>query len=411
METNKKLNVLLITNLFPNNKEPNRGIFIRQAAVELIKLCSLQVVAPVPWFPGFLKVFSKKSNNLNVISQEKIDGIITYHPSWVVIPKFFRSLYGFLFFLSILQKIKEINKGFEIDVIYAPWVYPDGFASVLLGKLLGKPVVLHALGCDVNQYTKYFIRRQLIRWCLKEADLVISVNNAIKMRIVQLGVREDKVHVVPNGINAGLFRPMDMKECRKEVGLSQDEKIILFIGSLEEVKGVNYLVEAFYRLIQQGNKGLRLIIIGKGYMENEIKNKVAQWRLQEYISLIGEVHHNSIPVWMNAADIFCLPSIREGMPNVVLEALACRKPVVATTVGGIPEIINCEDLGILVPPHDSLRLSMAFIKMMERINNPAYKSMSNEVISWQDSVTMVFNDLKNVLMNKENSINENIISP
>ena len=180
----------------------------------------------------------KKNHQVTIISsrfkgcayQETIDGIVTYHPRWFVTPKIFRALYGFFFFFSILPKVLDIKKTFLFDVIDGQWVYPDGFAATLLARLVRKPVVVHALGCDINLYTRFFLRRKLIVWCLKKANGIVAVSNVLKDKIVSLGIAPEKVQVIANGINQDSFRPMSRQECRNKLALPLDKNIVLFIG-------------------------------------------------------------------------------------------------------------------------------------------------------------------------------------
>lgn len=390
-----KLKVLVITNLYPNNIEPNRGIFIRQQLKQLAPLCDIQVIAPVPWVPFNvnLKIFSRWSVNRRIVYQETIDGIVTYHPRWLVIPKIFRALYGFFFFFSILPKVLSIKKTFLFDVIDAQWVYPDGFAATLLARLVRKPVVIHALGCDINLYTSYFMRRNLIVWCLKKANGIVAVSNVLKNKIVSFGIAPEQVQVIPNGINEDSFRPMSQQECRNKLALPIDKKIVLFIGSLEEVKGVGYLLDAFSQLNKKYPEELCLVMVGQGSLERQINSEINKLGLDKVVTLIGGVLHDEIPLWFNACDVFCLPSIREGMPNVILEALACKKPVVATRVGGIPEIISSDEYGKLVPPGDSEALANAIQRVLEELRAGRLSGQKFSGLTWEENAKRVFAQL------------------
>jgi len=401
MENNTKLRILVITNLFPNHKESNKGVFMKQALLEMVKLSYLEVIAPVPWFPRILKSFSYRGLNSDILREEAVDGIKTYHPRWLVIPKIGRVLYGFYFFLSILPLCKRIQRKSNFDVIYSPWVYPDGFASVLIAKVLKRPVILHALGCDVNQYTKFFLRRQLIKWSLRHADLVISVSHAIRIKMLGLGVPEGKIRVIANGIDKNLFKPLNQQECRKKTGLDINEKIILFVGSLEAVKGIEFLISSFHLLKQKYAKNVKLVIIGKGSLEDEIKKQIEYLELQKNIMMVGEVKHDNIPNWMNASDVFCLPSIREGMPNVILEALACGKTVVATTVGGIPEIITDPKLGVLVPPESAEYLCNAFIDILNFPVSNITRCQHKSVISWAEHAKLLLSQIQSTCLKQD----------
>jgi teichuronic acid biosynthesis glycosyltransferase TuaC len=385
----KKLNVLVITNLFPNSKEPNRGIFIKQSTIELARLCDVRVIAPVPWFPLKGAVFAKWSLSAEIPHGEEIDGIKTYHPRWVVIPKILRSLYGFLFFFSIVPLIRRVRATFDFDVILAPWVYPDGFASVLAAKVTKRPVVLQALGCDVNLYAKYFLRRHAIQWALRNADKTIAVSRPLKENVERLGVPETSVVYIPNGVDTTVFKPMNQLDCRKKLHLDARKKIILFVGSLEEVKGVRYLMDAMKDLAGTPGMDVHLLMIGAGNLRTELEKSINELSLQDKITLVGEIPHQDLPTWINASDLFCLPSIREGMPNVVLEALACRKPVIATRVGALPDMITSEDFGVLVEPRSPGALKDAFIKMLQKNDRVLAREKKTPVITWQEQAGML----------------------
>lgn len=387
----ERIKVLLMTNLFPNSKEPNKGIFVKQEAAELSKLCDMQVVAPVPWFPFKLKFLSKWSINAFIPSAETIDGIPVFHPRWFVTPKILGALYGFYYYLSIRTVTKKIMMTFTFDVIYAQWMYPDGFAAVILGRVFKKPVILQGLGCDVNLYTKFFFRRLMIVWSINNSEKTIVVSEALKDALLKIGIDKQKVIVIPNGVNTDLFKPMSMESCRKEIGLPLDAKIIVFIGSLEEVKGVECLIRSFHELLRSNSgKKILLVMIGEGSFKEKIGEWVEKLGIKDKVTMAGVVKHENIPIWLNASDVFCLPSIREGMPNVILEALACGKYVVATNVGGIPELLKSDKMGILVPPNSATALSGAFEKCLN-VHELRAVNEERSVLSWRDNAKEVMN--------------------
>ena len=389
----KRLKVLIITNLFPNNKEPNRGIFVKQSTVELTTLCDVRVIAPVPWFPFKGKVFSRWSLGAEVVAEEEISGIKTYHPRWLVIPKILRSMYGYFFFFSILSSVSKIRKEYDFDIIFGPWIYPDGFASVLLSRRLKKPVVLQALGCDVNLYTKYPLRRLAIKWALNNSGRIIVVSNPLKENIVALGIKESKIAFIPNGVDTAIFKPMNQLDCRNKLHLSADKKIILFIGSLEEVKGILYLIDAFKKLTSTSNMDVHLLMIGTGSLRAEIEKRITELSLRDRITLVGEIAHHDLPLWINASDVLCLPSIREGMPNVVLEAFGCNKVVIATRVGAIPDMMTSEDLGIMVEARNPEALKAAFLEVLGKKEGECFQREDVPVISWQEQANMLHDEL------------------
>lgn len=332
------MKVLVITNLFPNKMQLTRGIFNKQQILELAKSCELKIVAPIPWHN-----FSK------VPLREKIDGFDVYHPRYLLIPKIARSLYGFLFFLSLIGKIRRLYKEFKFDCIFATWAYPDAFGSYLIAKALNIPIVIKVHGSDINIYSKYLLRRKMIVWALNRSNKVISVSNALKNQMIKIGVLEEKILVIPNGIDANLFKPIDRQECRVKLKLPVDKKIFLFIGNLVPIKGVKILIEAFSKFAYL-NPDTLLLIVGDGPLEVSLRRRVEELGDTEKVLFLERCSHDKVPIYMNACDIFCLPSLNEGCPNVIIESFACGIPVVASNVGGIPELIVDGQNGFLSLP-------------------------------------------------------------
>ncbi|MFA5143019.1 MAG: glycosyltransferase [Candidatus Omnitrophota bacterium] len=341
------MNILIITNLFPSSAELGRGIFNKQQFVELSKLCNLQVVAPLPWY-------CKK----RIPRQEAIAGIKVYHTRYFMIPKIGRSLYGIFFYISLLPKIKKIYKEFKFDTILATWAYPDAFGSYLIAKALKKPVVVKVHGTDINAHTRYFLRRKMIAWALLNSNKVIAVSKALKERIVRMGIPSEKIVVIPNGVNNDLFKPMDQAECRKKLDLPADKKIVLYAGNMIKAKGIDVLLDAFARI----SPDILLALVGDGPFEDTLRTKAKKLKIKERVIFAGRKAHDEIRYYMNACDIFCLPSRNEGCPNVLLEATSCGKYVVAAKVGGIPEIIESDKTGIMVEPGNSEELAKAIDK-------------------------------------------------
>jgi teichuronic acid biosynthesis glycosyltransferase TuaC len=387
------MKILIITNLFPNSKEPTRGMYNKQMIAELSKRCSLEVIAPIPWYP-LRGLTLEGKNSRNVPMQELMEGIKVYHPRYLMVPVIGRFLSGVLFYLSLLPKVKKVSKGFDFDLIFALWVYPDGFGSILLGKSFNKPVVVEALGTDINLYSELFLRKKLISWSLKKCEKVFAVSGALRDKILKLGVDENAVKVVLNGIDRNMFKPLDKFECRNELKLVRDKKIILFIGNLVPVKGIEYLIKAFHKI---GGTDHILVLVGDGFLEEELKSQALRLGISEKVYFAGKQSHPEIPIWLNACDVFCLPSLNEGCPNVVLEALACGTPVVASSVGGIPEMIKTECEGILVDPGDSAQLYLGLKKALDENSGLSGYNKTKYQRTWSDVAADVFNELQEVL--------------
>ncbi len=346
------LRVLAITKIFPNALEPLSAPFNRQQFSALAKRCSLEVMATIPWFPGASLVKTSSAGKLaDVPAEEVIDGIHVTHPRTLFVPRLAHATWGPLYAASIARAVMRYRD--RVDVVLGSWAYPDGFAAVLAAHALRVPCVVKLHGSDINQIAKLPGPRTLLSWALPRAARVVAVSRALADEAVAIGVPREKIEIVMNGVDASLFHPRDRASARVELGL--DEKpLAVYVGNLKADKGVLDLVAAWARL---GMPEARLAIIGGGPAHDELA--AASAPLGDRVRLVGPRPLAEIPLWMAAADVITLPSHAEGTPNVVLEALASGRRVVATKVGGIPDLITRGELGALVPPRDPDALARA----------------------------------------------------
>lgn len=318
---------------------------------------------------------------------EHIDSIEVHHPRYIVTPKVGRSMHGLLLFLALSHYIRKNLKSFRPDIILCYWAYPDGFANALLSKFLNVPVIIGCLGSDINLHTKYFLKKKLIAWSLNHAEKTLVVSNAMRQQVLSLGVADSKIKVIPNGVDTNIFYPAEKKWAREKLNLKTDSKIIVYIGRLSDEKGPDILIEAFSRLPELQKR--LLVIVGSGKMQNSCHTLASALGVHESVKFAGERPNHEVPLWLNAADVVCLPSLREGWPNVVMEALACGRPVVASNVGGVPEILTSEDLGILAEPGNPADLAAKLDRAIRsawkeevlkaRINGWTWESAADEV--------------------------------
>jgi teichuronic acid biosynthesis glycosyltransferase TuaC len=340
--------ILVFTTLFPNNIWPNHGVFVkeRMSAVARLDDCEVRVIAPVPYHPPIR--IGKRWRHSQVAREEGIDGIRVYHPRYFMIPKISMLFHGFMMFLSVLYFVKTIKAQFDFDIIDAHYVYPDGFAAVLLGALLRKPVVVSARGSDINLFARLPVVRRFVSYTLRRAHSVIAVSEALRQAIGKLGIPSDKISVISNGVDTQKFKRVDKAEARTILRLNSNQKIILSVGGLNPVKGFDLLVRSFKLLSDRSKKcKSNLIIAGDGQCRSDLERLIGECNLTAYVRLVGAVPHDRLFQWYSAADVFCLASESEGWPNVVLEALACGVPVVAAAVGGVPEIVTSKAMGLL----------------------------------------------------------------
>ena len=344
------MRILTFTSLFPNAVRPIQGIFVYQRVAHLEGRLGNQVtvIAPVPYFPAWLKIARWHSMS-QVPREERAGALAVYHPRYFLLPKVSMPLHGVLMFLGSARLVRRLKRRLNFDCIDAHFVFPDGFAAVLLGKLLRIPVVVSARGTDINLYSSFLLICPMIRWTLRNAAGVIAVSEALRDEMVKLGLPREKIRVVGNGVDLERFKPVDRCEARRQLGLSEDGQLIVSVGAMIPSKGHHLLIRAF-REVAARYPGLALYIVGEGASRRELETLVGETDLQERVHVVGARPNEELYLWFSAADVSCLASSREGWPNVVLESLACGTPVVATPVGGVPEILVSPDLGVLVDP-------------------------------------------------------------
>lgn len=342
------LKILVFTSLFPNNIWTHHGVFIKERTTHTARLedCQIKVVAPVPYFPP-LRI-NRRWLFSQILRKEEIEGLEVSHPRYFMIPKVSMFLQGVMMFLTVLPHVRKVRQDFDFDVIDAHYVYPDGFAAVLLGMVLGKPVVVSARGTDINVYKEFRLIQRFLQFTLRRASRVISVSAALKQAMAGLCIPPDKIAVVSNGVDMNKFYSISKSEARQKLDLPEG-KLLLSVGHLIEGKGFDLILKAFRIILdQQPGRKISLAIVGEGYFRRELESLIHSLRLGDCVRLTGDRPHSELKYWYNAADVFCLASSREGWPNVILESLACGTPVVATPVGGIPEILCSEEYGLLV---------------------------------------------------------------
>jgi len=353
----RNMNVLVFTSLFPNHEQPDFGVFVKHRVAALARLpdVDLRVVAPVPYFPKQLILPIAPTHwqrAARIKACELIDGLTVYHPRYLVTPKVGMSFYGRWMAGGAEALVRRLHAEQPFDLIDAHYVYPDGLAAVRLGQKLHLPVVITARGSDINLFSQMPLIRPLLRQALKSAAGVITVSEALKQRVVELGIDAEKIAVIRNGIDRTVFYPRDRSAARQKLGLDANAQLIVTVASLTANKGIDRLIDALALVARRHpDTDARLYVIGEGPARATLKARIAEHGLTGRVSLVGSRPQAELPEWYSAADLFCLASHREGCPNVVIEALACGTPVIASEVGGIGELITSPAYGRLVPAH------------------------------------------------------------
>jgi len=290
--------------------------------------------------------------------------------------RFFGTL---LFWLKIFYHLKKIKS----DIIHIQTIGIETPTFFLFKKLLRKPCVIWGRGSDV--YVPWMFREQISKFVLKNADAVIALTEDMKKKMKKIYDRD--ISVIPNGIDLSKVECLSKEDVRLNLGVKNDKKIILFVGALHPVKGLTYLVEAM-KIIRDKNK--QLILVGDGKERDHLKDLVKKYGLEKCVIFIGKVPNDKVFKYMMASDVFVLPSLSEGFPNVVLEAMASGLPIVATNVGGLSEIVKDGENGFLVDPKnpeqiaEKINLFLEDEKFRERISKNS-KNKAKEY-SWESII-------------------------
>jgi teichuronic acid biosynthesis glycosyltransferase TuaC len=342
------MRVLSFTSLFPNAAHPLLGVFVQQRIAHFAKRPGnmVKVIAPVPYFPSWLPL-SSWARMRRIPRQEEISGLEVYHPRYPLLPKISMPLQGFSMFAASFTLTRHLHHETAFECIDAHYVYPDGFAAVLLGQRLGIPVVVSARGTDMNLFPSFRLIHPMIRWTLKNAAGTIGVCEALRDAMVELGAEHSKSTAIGNGIDLGRFKPVEQQNARRRLGIPSDSQIIVSVGALIPRKGYQFLIPALAE-ISPRFPNLRLYVVGEGESRAKLLALAREKGIADRVFLVGSKPNEELKYWYSAADVSCLASSREGWANVLLESMACGTPVVATRVWGSPEVIVSPELGVLV---------------------------------------------------------------
>ena len=394
------MNLLLITNLFPTPSDPERGIFTLQLVKRLEKICNVTVVCPLPYFPklSIFKKFDKWYQFALVPDEYIIDGIKVYSPKYPMIPKLSESNHALLMSIGLKSSIKKLNDKYNFDAVNSQWLFPDSCAVDMAIKSLNIPHIATGLGCDINQDTYHDVKGPLILKMLNRATAITVVSNNLKNELINHKINSDKITVIPNGVDIDSFKIQDKNMCRERLGIKSLEPMVLYVGRLSEEKNIKSLIIAAEKLITKGNS-FNLYIVGDGPLDAELKALSKQLKIEKHVHFVGKVDHSEISTWMSSTDFFSLPSIREGCPNVILEALGCGRPVISSNVGAIPDVVN-EQSGILFDPNNIEEIVSSFMQAFSRSWDEVKITDSIKKLTWENAA-------KNYLAVCENAQKQN----
>ena len=331
MKFNKE-NLTIISNLYPLPWEPNRATFNRQQFSQLDETFNCSVLVPVAFIDWF-------KHHKQIKQSEQLRYVPYFYP-----PKFGRRLYSYCMFLSIFLHSGLWLKRRNNHILLASWAFPEAVATKWLSQLFHCKFFFKVHGNDINLNSKTPARAKQIKNAAKHALGILSVSKALKNEMINMGIEKEKIHVIYNGVNHDKFN-FPANTCNKE-------NYILYVGNLKKAKGIFELIDGFSK-IHINFPDLKLVFAGPGVMKQQLMERAINHNIKDKVELLGSVNHNDLPQLMRHARLVALPSYNEGVPNVLLESMACGTPVLASNVGGIPEIVDLVDCGVLIPPMSS----------------------------------------------------------
>jgi glycosyltransferase involved in cell wall biosynthesis len=363
----RPIRLLVFSTLYPSSTRPIHGIFVEARLRELLAAGGVQarVVAPVPWFPFRSPHWGAFARLASTPATEHRHGITVMHPRYPLPPKVGMHVAPLALALGALPALGQLRReGFDFDLIDAHYYYPDGVAAALLARWFSRPLIITARGSDINQIGRYALPRTMMRWAAKAAFRSICVSAALAEAMTAMGVPRNAISVVRNGVDASRFRPMDRAEVRRGLGVV-DDPLIIAVGNLVEAKR-HHLVIAALASIRPEFPGAGLAIVGEGPLGPALQRSAREAGVADRVRFVGRVDQEHLCRWYNAADLTVLASEREGLPNVLLESMACGTPVLASRVGGVPEAIDSEEVGCAVDVADAATLAAAMRAQLRR---------------------------------------------
>lgn len=335
------MKLLFCSNLFPDRGEPWRGLDNATLLHRLAERWEIRVLAPRPVLPWHARNWASREEDR------------VFQPRYVpapYLPRIGSRWNHRLMARALRPHFDALRAQFPFEAVLGSWLFPDCCALADLTKEARVPLVAVAQGTDAHQYLRMPVRCRIMLDRLPHASAIITRSAELARQLAAAGFPQEKLHPVHNGIDFTHFAPAGQAEARGLLGLPLESRVVLFVGNFYAIKNPALLVEAHARLCREGEfTDCRLVMIGGGPLEGSLRQLAGQLGKGDRVIFTGRKDAAAVARHMQAADVLALPSWNEGVPNVILEAFACGLPVVASRVGGIPEVHQEGFLGRLFP--------------------------------------------------------------
>jgi len=323
-------------------------------------------------------MFGEYGRYARVPRAERWEDCDVLHPRYGTVPGIGMNIQAVSLARATLRELRRLRERGLAAVIDAHYFYPDGVAAAWIGQRLRIPVVITARGSDINVLARHPVPRRLILRAAHQAAAVVTVSESLRTELIRMGVPADRVRTLRNGVDLVRFSPGDRAAARQSLGLTA--LTLLSVGRLVPGKGHALVVQALEQIPEA-----ELVVVGDGPERNAIEEAVKAGGLMGRVRFTGALPHAKLVEYYRAADVMVLASASEGMPNVVLEALACGTPVVATAVGGIPEILD-RSVGRVVASREPPQIAAAINELRASMPERAAVRSYAERFGWDDTI-------------------------
>jgi len=392
------MKILTVSTLFPNENNPKHGIFVETRLKHLRQQypnIEIKVIAPIPYFPFKNKIFGSYSEFSKAPLFEIRHDIDVYHPRYLVIPKIGMTFTPITLAQTIYKQAKTIlSGGYHFDLIDGHYFYPDGVAIANVAHRLSKPFTVTARGTDINLIPQFPRQKKQIQHVLNQSNHNISVCEALRQEMIKLGATPNKVTTLRNGVDLTVF-PFANKNkqarLRKELDLPLHRPIIISAGHLIERKGHHLVIEAIHTI-----PNALLLIAGDGPERKPLQTQIMRLGMKENVKFLGSLSQAELARYYCSSDVLALASSREGWANVLLEAMACGTPVVATNIWGTPEVVKNRNAGILVERHPS-DIAKGIVNLLHNLPDRQKTRQYAEGFDWRSTSIGQFKLFEDIL--------------
>lgn len=392
--------VVTLSALFPSAAQPQAGLFIRERMFRVARHLPLTVVSPVPWFPLQALVRRLRPHFRPMPPRREVQqGIEILRPRFLSVPAVLKQFDGLFMAIACLPTLRKLRGEGRLDLLDAHFAYPDGYAASMLGRWLDVRVTVTLRGTE-PRHARMLTLRRLVTRALMRAERVFTVASSLKHLAVSLGVPEERVRVVGNGVDIARFSPLPRDQARGALGVGGDAPVLISVGGLVERKGIHRVIDCLGKLRVRHPSLIYLVVGGpcpEGDMTAHLRDQVRRLGLGDCVRFLGPMSPSDLSMPLSAADVFVLATRNEGWANVFLEAMACGLPIVTTDVGGNKEVVSSAELGTVVPFGDGPALvealDAALVRRWDRETIRAYAAAN----TWESRVALLVQEFRDLM--------------